>query len=349
MLIVVSLRSLSSLLHTRGHEEKKMASAAVRDFCIAAKEVVAIKEAARTRSKSVLEQKKSAHAVLEELLTGCSPGDATGGYLATTCNGSTYRVRLRPKTCTTPPKNAEAAAERVLELWNNQDALTDLLAQSGSMDPSSVLVDYILSHTSKINQKTQVLEVTPYRPKAEQEIENAPRPAPAGSGIEELLSSYVLAKEEASSILRECKEKRKNLEERWSDAEERLIGELDALPADKKIQKVNLRDSDGHAESYYLRVKPARKQSAKSLLGIKSYRAVLKSAVDDVITRFCADPFRAPSIVPRIEFGQALSDSLRRLVDELVTSKTAEATALAATAPRRVALDRVRTRTRDQG
>lgn len=319
-----------------------MASAAVRDFCLAAKETVALKEAARLKSKVVSEQKRASQAVLQELLSSDKVGP--DGYV-TTHDGTAYRVRLRSKSTVAPPKTATSAAERILELWEDQNALTDLLMEKSGIDPAAAVVDYILAHTARTEQKSERLEVIPYRPKAEEEgTENAPIPAPSGSGIEELVATYVAAREEASSIARENKEKRKPLEERWSDAEERLLLELDALPAGRKMQRVNLRDSDGQAESYYLRIKPARKKTGPPLLGIKSYRAAVKAAVDDVLTRFCVDAYRAPTIVPRPEFGQELSETLRKAVEELAAQRAADVTAATLAAPRRVALDKVRSK-----
>lgn len=318
-----------------------MASAAVRDFCLAAKETVALKEAARLKIKVVSEQKRASQAVLQELLSSEKVGP--DGYV-TTHDGITYRVRLRSKSTVVPPKTATSAAERILELWEDQNALTDLLMEKSGIDPAAAVVDYILAHTARTEQKSERLEVIPYRPKAEEGTENAPIPAPSGSGIEELVATYVAAREEASSIARESKEKRKPLEERSSDAEERLLLELDALPAGRKMQRVNLRDSDGQAESYYLRIKPARKKTGPPLLGIKNYRAAVKAAVDDVLTRFCVDAYRAPTIVPRLEFGQELSETLRRAVEELAAQRAADVTAAPLAAPRRVALDRVRSK-----
>jgi hypothetical protein len=319
-----------------------MASAAVRDFCLAAKESVVLKEEAKLRCKSATDQKKASQAILQELLMLATENVGSNGYVSSH-DGNAYRVRLCSKSTVAPPKNATSAAERILELWEDQSSLADSIMQNSGLDPADAVIDYVLKHTTRVEQKKDRLEVIPYRPKANEEgSENMPTPAPGGSGIDELVSTYMTAKIEASSIVKESKEKRKSVEERCTDAEERLLSELDALPAGRKMQRVNLRDSEGQAESYYLRIKTAKKKASSPLIGMKNYRSAVKAAVGDVLAKFCVDSYLAPTIVPRPEFGQELSETLRRTVDDVVSQRNSNKAAATLLAPRRVALDRVR-------
>lgn len=310
-----------------------MISTAVRDFCIATREATVLKEEARLRCREANQQKAASKVILQELLQGATPQ----GYVTAAHDGTAYRVRLRTKTLSAPPKTADAAAQRILELWEqHSEDLEKHLTESGGVDPAGAIVEYVIQNTTRrqisTGQQKQLLEVLPYKPKVQEGTEEAPPPAPVG--VEELVASYVTAKAEASNISKEAKENRRPLEEKCIEAQEKLLEELDSLPEGRAMQRVNLRDSEGNTESFYIRVKPPRKTSGP-VLGIKAYRAALKAAVEDVVTRFCVDSYRAPTIVPRAEFGQELSEAVKKTVESVVVAKPVDV-------KRRVAFDRVK-------
>jgi hypothetical protein len=315
---------------------------ALRTFCQTSRELAALSEDTRDRSRAVQEEKRAAQAVLKEvLLSGGDLALAERGY-AVACGGTTYRVR--PRRVKPPvPRPCAANIEPVLKLWDDPDTVRASLESFSGLDPAAALVSFIIEAVGTQAPPAEkepkwMVEVTPYRPKGD--AEDGPPAPPEGTNVDELVGTLLQAREASLALSKEAKESRQAIEERRDAAAEEVLPQLMALPTEKKVQKINLRDSEGNTEAFYLRVKPPLKARPKRL-SVVEYKAALRSAAEDAVRRFCIDALRLPATASTRDFGEQLCETLR----QTLTAREAAA-AVGHTAdeqPRqRIALDRVR-------
>jgi hypothetical protein len=313
-----------------------LGTGALRTFCQTSRELTALSEDTRKRSRAVQEEKRAAQAVLKELLlSGGDSALAERGY-AVAFGGTTYRVR--PRRVKPPvPRPRAANIDPVLKLWDDTDAVRASLESFSGLDPAAALVSFIIEAVgaqAPLAEAKWKVEVTPYRPKGD--AEDGPPAPPEGTNVDELVNTLLQARETSLALSKEAKESRQAIEERRDAAAEEVLPQLMALPTEKKVQKINLRDSEGNTEAFYLRVKPPLKARPKRL-SVVEYKAALRAATEDTVRRFCIDALRLPATASTREFGEQLCETLRQ------TLAAREVTAAVDEQPRqRIALDRVR-------
>ena len=313
---------------------------ALRTFCQTSRELAALAEDTRGRSRSVQEEKRAAQAVLKEvLLSGDDPALVERGY-AVSCGGTTYRVRPR-RVKPAVPRPSAANVEPVLKLWDDPEAVKAALESFSGLEPAAALVSFVIEAVGaqappEEKEPKWKVEVTPYRPKGD--AEDGPPPPPEGKNVDELVDTLLQAREASLALSKEAKESRQAIEERRDAAAEEVLPQLMALPSERKVQKINLRDSAGNTEAFYLRVKPPLKSRPKRL-SVAEYKAALRAAAEDAVKRFCIDALRLPAAASTREFGEQLCETLR----QTLAAKEATAAQGKDEEPRqRIALDRVR-------
>jgi hypothetical protein len=315
-----------------------LGTGALRTFCQTSRDLAALSEEKRHRSRAVQEEKRAAQAVLKELLL--SSGDvalAERGY-AVACGGTTYRVR--PRRVKPPvPRPCAANVKPVLKLWDDPDTVRASLESFSGLDPVAALVSFIIeavgTQAPPAEPKWKV-EVTPYRPKGD--AEDGPPAPPEGTNVDELVDTLIQAREASLALSKEVKASRQAIEARRDAAAEEVLPQLMALPTEKKVQKINLRDSEGNTEAFYLRVKPPLKARQKRL-SVVDYKAALRSATEDAVRRFCIDSLRLSATASTREFGEQLCETLRQT---LAVKEAAAAGGHDEQPRQRIALDRVR-------
>ena len=334
-----------------------LGTGAILAFCQCSKELSALNEDARERMRVVREERKATQAVLREVLL--SGGDElvdSRGYVVS-CGGITYRVRPR-QVKPTAPRPTSDNVESVLQLWEDSSVVKAALESFSGLEPAAALVSFVLEVVNAKTSKKQPdgdnnakwkVEVTPYRPKGEKvkggesKDDDPPPPPPQGTNVDELVDTLLRARESCQTMLKETKEVREAIEVKRDEAAEEVLPQLQALPTEKKVQKINLRDSAGNSEAFYLRVKPPLKPRLTKRIGVADYKAALRTAAEDTVKRFCLDGFRLPTLGSTREFGEQFCSTLQ----EMLAAKEHAAMEKAIkknnnSAKQRIALDRVR-------
>lgn len=320
-----------------------MNTEAIRAFCQHSKELIYLNEEARDRARTAQEERRAAQAVLKEVLLSGKQESIEQGYIVSS-GGATYRVRTR-QVKPAPPRPTSSNIEPILKLWENPVAVQSALEAFSGLEPAAALVAFLLEAVApKIPEKEEVkwkVEVTPYKPKGNStEDDDVPPAPPQGTNVDELVETLLRARESCQTLLKETKEARQIIEHKRDEAAEEVFPLLQALPTEKKVQKINLRDRDGNAEAFYLRVKPPLKPKPKRI-SVMDYKAALRTAAEDTVKRFCIDGFRLPSTASTREFGEQFCATLK----ETLATKEAIALEKASTSKgvkQRIALDRVR-------
>lgn len=326
---------------TRSQEKMTTGNGALRTFCQSSRDLASLAEETKKRSKAVMEEKRAAQSVLKELLLSGSDHALVARGWTVSVKGATYRVRPR-QVKPVAPRATSSNAEPVLRLWENSDTVREALEKFSGLDPAAALVSYIMeaslgSRNNSAEEKWTV-EVAPYRHKGD--AEDGPPAPPEGTNVEELVETLLRSRASCLELSNESKEVRQAIQERRDAAAEEVLDHLKALPTEKKVQKINLKDSNGNSEAFYLRIKPPLKPRPKRL-SASDYKAALRQAAEDVVKRFCVDSFRLPSTACTREFGENLCETLRDVL-ALKEKKALEAAMQKEGARQRIALDRVR-------
>jgi hypothetical protein len=324
-------------------------SEAIRNFCVAWRELGALQEATRTRTRDSGLTKNAAQTVLKEYMLSMGSSASELGY-SSSVNGTTYRCRLK-RVKPSAPRVTSASVDEILKIWDDPAGIEARLILEVGLDPASALVSLVMDHLASPSKETLgedassstqnnqeikwKLDLAPYRSKGDGA--DAPPSAPAGAPIDELAATLISAMEISSQASKEAKEIRKSLQDKIDIAADQVLPELQALPSEKKVQKVSLKDSNGNTEAYYLRVKPPMKMKFKKI-AVSAYKKILKTQAEETISRFCVDAFRAPSMLARREFGEELCASLKKILLEF------ESVPMTNDSGPRIALDRVRAR-----
>jgi len=322
-----------------------LGTGALKAFCQSSRELASLKEDARGRSRAAIEEKKAAQAVLKEVLLsgGGDPAQIERGYVVSS-GGATYRVRPR-RVKPAPPRPTAANIEPVLRLWEDPKDAEQALASYSGLEPASALVSFVLegvcAKTPPPEEVKWKVEVAPYRAKGD--AEDAPPPPPEGTNVDELVDTLLQARESCLALSKETKELRQAVERRRDEAAEEVLPQLQALPTEKKVQKINLRDSAGNTEAFYLRVKPPLKPRPRRI-SATDYKSALKAAAEDTVKRFSLDSFRLAAIGSTREFGEQFCATLQETLaaKELIAMQAAVEKSGESGARQRIALDRVR-------
>jgi len=325
-----------------GREKMALGTGALRAFCQTSRELAALAGDARDRSRTVLEEKRAAQAVLKEvLLSGADPTLVERGY-AVSSGGATYRVRPR-RVKPQPARPTAANVEPVLKLWEDPEAVKASLESFSGLEPAAALVSFVIEATAAQAPPTHEtkwkVEVIPYRPKGD--AEDGPPAPPDGTNVSELVDTLLQARVASLALSKETKEARQAIEEKRDAAAEEVLPQLEALPMEKKVQKIILRDTAGNTEAFFLRIKPPLKPRPKRI-SVGDYKAALRAAAEDTVKRFCVDAFRLPSAASTREFGEQLCDALRQTLAVKEAAAMEAACACGEEAKQRIALDRVR-------
>jgi hypothetical protein len=323
-------------------EKMSLGTRALRTFCQTSRELAALAGDARDRSRAVLEEKRAAQAVLKEvLLSSADPALVERGY-AVSSGGATYRVRprrVKPPTVRPTAVNVEP----VLKLWEDPEAVKASLESFSGLDPATALVSFVIEAVATQAPPTKEpkwkVEVIPYRPKGD--AEDGPPAPPDGTNVDELVDTLLRARVTSLALSKETKELRQVIEEKRDAAAEEVLPQLEALPTEKKVQKINLRDTAGNTEAFYLRIKPPLKPRPKRI-SMVDYKAALRAAAEDTVKRFCVDAFRLPSAASTKEFGEQLCTALQQTLAVKEAATMEAACACGEQAKQRIALDRVR-------
>jgi hypothetical protein len=304
-------------------------SDALKDFCRASRELDSLQEATRTQTRELGVAKTSATTVLRDSLI--AQGDAgLLGYLAQ-CDGKAYRVRLRPIK-PAPPKISSGSMDEILKLWDAPLEIERRLGEELALDQVACIVTLVLQALSTQCETKFRVDVRPHTCKEEENSLLAP---PETLHVEELVHTLIHSREKSAVISKEAKECRSQIIERRDTAAEVVLPQLQALPSERKVQKLNLRDAAGATEAFYIRIKPPRKQALKKVSAAVC-KKILKVTIENTLARFAMDTFEAPAGVARREFGEELCNSLREAFLEQ------EAQCAPELGETRISLDRVR-------
>lgn len=294
-----------------------MASEAVTAFCVLDQDLKALKRRRQEECKAASETRRAAEKVLMDSLEG------TGAARACV-DGESYIVRAKVKL--SHPPSTSAVVEKVKALWADLGALRAGVLGNDGGDVAECLARHVAQSVMEEPRERRSLEILPL--KSSSALEELPDAAP---GIQNLVRSYVVAKEEMAKGQEEFKEERKELAERQEQLEAGLIDELRQTPA--KIRTVSLVDAaSGLEASFYLRVKaprtPTKKKISSKILA-KSLRELTEEALVGVPLAAGVDVVCSSSFCERL--CAALTGALR------------EHEASGEVGPPRVALDRIRT------
>lgn len=325
-------------------------ASAIKVFCQCSRDIAALSQEALRQGRALQEQKRAAQAVLTEVLTsggqdGRPSEEKLKGYIVS-CNGDTYRVRPREVP---PPAQRPTSSNltAIKQIWEDPERVKDALQSLSGLEPTMALVSFLVdamaakqATAAASTTKKWKIEVVPYRPKGDADDGAPPPAAPAGTNIDELVETLLRARETHQVLRNECKEAKRAAEQKREEAAELVIPQLRSLPTEKKVQKINLKDSEGNTEAFYLRLKPPLKPKLRRV-SAKEYRVLLRAAADDTIKRFCLDSFQLAERASTPEFGEVFCATLK----ELLASKESAVGSAQETGgeqKQRIALDRVR-------
>ena len=256
---------------------------ALRDFCTSAREGEIIRARRKAEKQQAQEARKAAEQVLLETL---GPGQR-----ARFSAGSEHYV-VATKERRTYSSVTSGVVDRLGALWEDPEALKRAITDGDGGDIVENAAAVLSLAGTGVPRVRLYLEMGKLKNAADQELEEM---APARR---ELAETLMRAKCELQRGSEEHREELKRLQGQRTAAEELLVQEL-SVQTDQ-MRRVNLVETDGTAQSYFLRVKPP-KAAPKKKVTPKCLTANIKELlsleidtlrVEASLQRLCSDDFR---------------------------------------------------------
>jgi len=219
----------------------------VQLYCSTARQLEQIERKAREDLQEVREARKAANALLLELQTE----EEMVARLEEGC----FCVRV--KVSHRRPTQSLEVLQKMEDFWESGAAAAwrQKVMAEPELDPVASLIDAVIAASWPPAMEKRSLEIKRAK-ETSARVQDLPE-APAQNSP--LLASVVEAKRVMSERLAAVRDDKKKLKEQRQEAERRIVPELAKLP-EGYIRKVSLRDAAGAEESFYLRLKPARKR-----------------------------------------------------------------------------------------
>ena len=258
-------------------------SQALRDFCTSARECEIIRARRKAEKHQAQEARKAAEQVLLETLGT--------GRRARFCIGAESYV-LSTKERVTYCSFTSGVVDRLVHLWDDPEQLKKAVTEEEGADIVENAAR-VFSHAATGAPRIRMqLEMGKLKNVVDQELEEVP------AGCQELALTLMRAKSELQRGSEEHREEVKRLQSQKTAAEQLLVQELSGQT--EPMRRVNLVETDGTAQSYFLRVKaprapPKKKVTPKCLTA--NIKALLSEEIDamrvaDSLRRLCSDSFR---------------------------------------------------------
>ena len=298
-----------------------MTSAAVRDFCTAAREAEIIRARRKQENQQALEARKAAEQLLVESL-------GAGAKCQTTVDDAPFVVSVKVREVY--PSFTSSVTDKMQCLWEDAQTLRDRLEATNAEDVTAAVVALLLEEVGGTPRMTTRLELVPLRKGVDKELESLPQECG------EIAVALVRAKADLGRGKSEYGDETKRLQEMKANAENALVQELSSLDQGQ-VKRVNMLEADGSTQSYYLRLKrpkapPKRKITMKTL---KSH--IEKLLVPEV------DPMRIGASLDTVCSPTFGAEFLAHLRGNLAEHEAPSGTADGETETKqRVALDRIR-------
>jgi hypothetical protein len=239
----------------------------VQAYCAATRQLAHIQRTTKEDLQEIRDTKKAANALLLELQTE----EEMVAKLEEGC--FCVRVKVTHKR----PTQGIEILQKMEEFWESGglQEWKARVARDPDEDPVDSLIETVIGAAWPAPLEKRSLEIKKAK-ETSARVQDLPE-APAKNMP--LLSSIVEAKRIMSEKLSSVKEDKKKLVEQCKEAEMKIIPELLKLP-DGYIRKVNLRDSSGGDESFYLRLKPPRKRTIQKFTS-KKVEVALKNFLQE--------------------------------------------------------------------
>lgn len=243
---------------------------AVQTYCAASRQLAALQQKSKDDLQDIREAKRAANALLLEIQTE----EEVVARLPEGCFSVRVKVNLRR-----PTQGAEIF-QSMEEFWQSGKVQQwkKRLAEDPDLDPVQSLVDTVVADAWPPPVQKRTLDLRRVK-ESSARVQDLPE-TPAQTTP--LLSSVVEAKRIMSERLAIVREDKKKLQEECKAAEQKIIPDLAQLP-EGYIRRVNLRDSAGAEESFYLRLKPPRKKPPKKFSSLKVEKA-LKIFIEEKVS-----------------------------------------------------------------
>lgn len=301
-----------------------MTSQAVRDFCSASRDGDVIRARRRNENQQALQARRSAEQLLAECL-------GVGTRCQATVDDSPYVIAVKLRQIY--PSFNSTIADKLQSLWDDTDTLRTRLEASDAEDVRSAVVVLLLEEARGEPRVATYLELAPLRQGVDRELTSLP--AECG----ELATALVRAKADLDMGKAEYGDEAKRLQQIKTGVEGTLRQEL-ALLEVGQVKRVDMRETDGSTQSYYLRLKRDNHKAAKRRITYKALKLqieqLLATEVDSMQISASLETVCTPS------FGASFLAGLKgRLVErEQATQATQGGEEEPVTF--RVALDRIR-------
>ena len=239
----------------------------IQVFCASSRQLAALQQKTKDELKEIRDVKKAANALLLELQTE----QEMVAKLPEGC----FSVRVKVKHAR--PSQSLGILQKMEEFWSSEALATwkTRVAADPELSPVESLIEAVVEAAWPPAVARRSLEIRKAKETSArmQDLPEAPQQnAP-------LLSSIVDAKRIMADRLSMVREDRKKLQEQCKAAEERIVPELAKLP-EGYIRRIDIKDSSGADESFYLRLKPPRKRPPKKFSSLK-LSGVMKSFLDE--------------------------------------------------------------------
>jgi len=291
---------------------------ALRQFCISTRDVDALQTARRTEKRAARDTKRATEQLLIESLGNC----VTRKRFILGGEAFIVSVKLRESRGGVQ----RSAPKDFLEVWaKHSEELRERLLEAQDGDVCVAAVEALLEFILGPVKEKLLLEVGPMKNVTDEDLDLV------DARCLELLQSYMTARSEIKEGQEDHKEKVKELRTVREQSEHALLQELAQMP-EGFTKKVQLQDSDGTAQAYYVRTKSQRMPSKRKIT-LKCLKQNVRALVEDIL-----DPMHLTESLELFcsqQFGEAFAERLEEAFVAFETPSAEEEPR------RRLALDRV--------
>lgn len=279
---------------------RKRMSDVLKTFCETTRKLSQLQKAVKEDLDEIKASQRAANELLVEL-----QADAEA---RATLDGACYSVSVVARA--RRPQQSLEIIEKIEELWLTQvgSEWKELVKTRPEKDPLETLLDLSLGRTwpePKIRKAFKVKKVA----SSSARIGDLPE-VPASSMP--LLESFLQAKEAVTHRLASVREEKKALLTMRKELEENARTELSSVPEDS-FRKIQLTASEGQADCYYLKLKPAKKPPPPKV-SFEKLRKLMKAWIDERFDTSLRDEF--VETMTRKDVVQSMLNDVSELLKE---------------------------------
>jgi hypothetical protein len=230
----------------------------LQTYCMASRRLSELQKKSKEDLQEIRDAKKAANSLLLEL----QPEEEMVAKLP---DVGCFSVRV--KVLHTRPAQPLEILTKLEDFWSSGRAQEwkARVEENPELDPMTSFLDTFLNVVWPATQTKRSLEIRPVKENSSR-VQDLPE-APAQNVP--LLASIIEAKRLVAARMASVREDKKKLQEQCQEAEAKIIPDLAQLP-EGYIRRVDMKDSAGDYESFYVRLKqpkaaPVRKVSSRAL------------------------------------------------------------------------------------